>query len=146
MFTNRIKVLVIVTGVLALCTAETLGSKRGNKFFAVFINASRASIQIEVISQDEKDEAVLPLRPGAIAGAMFAKGHVELRTSSKDMVSGRLLFSCSLPSPESAPEFYERTTGTFYFRVVEGKVVLVKPENLTLKERKRIAELTKAGW
>ncbi len=144
---NKLIMWASVLTILVLSPlSETLAATKDSKPFAVFINEGRADVQIDVVSEDKKDKAILPLRPGTIEGALFSGGHVELHTSSKNMVSGRLLFTRLLPTPMSAPEFMEKGTRTFYFRVADGKIVLVKPTDLTLKERKWLKERTAAGW
>jgi|SRR5437868_8738585 len=144
---NKLGISASVLALLVLSPlSETLEAAKDSKSFAVFMNESRADVQINVVSEDKRDKAVLPLRPGTIEGALFSGGHVELRTSSKDMVSGRLLFACPLPTAVSAPEFMEKSTQTFYFRIVGGKVILLKPTHLTSKERKWLKERTRQGW
>jgi hypothetical protein len=113
---------------------------------AVFINEGVAEVQVNVISEDKSDETVLPMRPGTIERTSFTGGQVKLYTPSKDIVSGRLLFSLRLPSPTTAPDFFEKQTRTFYFRVAGGKVTLLKPTDLTSKERKWLKERAKQGW
>jgi hypothetical protein len=127
-------------------TSKSSGAIGDIEANAVFINEGRAEIQVNVISEDKKDKTILPLRPGTIERTLFAGGHVELYTSSKDIVSGRLLFTRLLPTPMTGPEFMEKGTRTFYFRVVGGKIILVKPTDLTSKERKWLKERTKEGW
>jgi hypothetical protein len=127
---------------------EALSAPRDRKPFFVFINEGRAKIQIEVVSDDKNDKIVLPLRPEAIEGAVSpgGRGEARLYTSSKDMVSGRLLFTRSLPTPMTAREFFETKTASFYFRVVDHKIILVKPADLTPKERRWLKERTRGGW
>src|SRR5205814_9816672 len=87
-----------------LILPEALSAPRDRKPFFVFINEGPAKIQIEVVSDDKKDKVILPLRPEAIEGALSpgGRGEAQLYTSSKDMVSGRLLFNRSLPTPMTA--------------------------------------------
>jgi hypothetical protein len=144
---NKFSVSATALSLLVLSAlSETLGATSDLKAIAVFINEGRAEIQVNVISADKKDKTILPLRPGTIERTLFVGGQVELRTSSKDIVSGRLLFTRLLPTPMTAPEFMEKGTRTFYFRVVDEKIVLMKPTDLTSKERKWLKERTKGGW
>jgi hypothetical protein len=129
-----------------LALPETSPATEPDKAIAVFMNEGHVPIQVNVISEDKTDETVFPLRPGQMERTLFARGHVELHTSSKDIVSGRLLFTRSMPTPTSAPEFMEPRTRAFYFRVVGGNISLVKPTALTAKERRRLGERTKQGW
>lgn len=127
-------------------TAQILGTLQGNEAIAVFINEGRAGIQVNVVSEDKTDKTVLPLHPKQIERTLFKRGQVELYAASEDMVSGRLLFTQRLPTPNTAPEFMEKPTRTFYFRVADGKITLVKPVDLTSKERKWLKEKAKQGW
>src|SRR5205085_8288054 len=144
---NKFSIATSVLSLLVLsATSKELGATGDSEAIAVFINEGRAEIQVNVISEDKKDGTILPLRPGTIERTSFAGGQVKLYTSSKDIVSGRLLFTRSMPTPTTAPEFIEKGTRTFYFRVVGGKIILVKPTDLTSKERKWLKERTKGGW
>src|SRR5436190_19930580 len=132
---NRFSIAASVLSLLVLSALpETLGAIGASEAIAVFINEGR-EIQVNVISEDKKDETIFPMRPGTIERTSFAGGQVKLYTPSKDIVSGRLLFTRSMPTPMSAPEFMEKGTRTFYFRVVGGKIILVKPRDLISKER-----------
>jgi hypothetical protein len=127
--------------------SETLGATRDVGASAVFINEGRAKVQINVISKDTREQGVMILPPRAIErSVLFAGGQVRLYTPSKDIVSGRLLFSRSLPSPTTAAEFLEKESRTFYFRVAGRKITLIKPTELSPKEKTWLAERTKGGW
>jgi hypothetical protein len=128
----------------ALSEAPAAGRETG--VIAVFINEAHTNVQIDVVSEDKKDKTILPLHPRQMERTASSRGHVELRTASKDIASGRLLFSRSMPTPISAPDFMERRTRTFYFRVVDAKILLVKPKDLTVEERRRLDERMKEGW
>jgi hypothetical protein len=124
----------------------SLGAKPADEAIAVFMNEGSTPIQVNVISRDKTDKTILPLRPGAIEHTLFSGGEAKLYTQSEDVVSGRLLFTLLLPTPMRAPEFMEKEARTFYFRVVDDKIKLVKASDLTPKERKRLAEKAKRGW
>src|SRR2546423_14699530 len=144
---NKFWISTTVVSLLALsAVSKTLAARQDIGAIAVFINEGHTKIQVHVVSEDKKDKTTLPLHPGQMERTSFAGGHVELYTASKDIVSGRLLFARSLPTPVTAPEFIERDTRTFYFRVVERKIFPVKPTDLTSKERKWLKERTKEGW
>lgn len=133
---------LLVLGALSV----TLGATRESEAIGVFINEG-VEIQITVISEDTKDKIILPMRPRTIERAsLFTGGQAKLYTPSKNIVSGRLLFTRSLPTPSTSPDFMEKGTRTFYFRVVGGKIILVKPRDLTSKERKWLEEKRKEGW
>lgn len=145
--TNKFSLLASVLTLLVLgALSETSGSIPDSEANGVFINEDRATIQVEVISEDKKDKTIMILPPEAIERTLFARGQVRLYTPSDNNVSGRLLFTRSLPTPMTAPKFLEQETRTFYFRVVGRKIILVKPTDLTSKERKWLKERTKYGW
>lgn len=144
---NKFRISAAVMSLLTLsAVSKTLATRQGIGAIAVFINEGHINIQVDVVSEDKKDKTILPLHPGQMERTSFAGGHVELRTSSKNIVSGRLLFTRSMPTPVTAPELMEKDTRTFYFRVVGRKISLVKPTDLTSKERKWLTERTKEGW
>ena|SRR5438874_12685753 len=144
---KTIHTLVAVFSLLALSAAsQALGAIENTETVGVFMNEGHAKIQVNVISEDRKDRTILPLRPGAIERTLYSGGQIELYTSSSDLVSGRLLFTRSLPTPLSASEFMEKGTRIFYFRVIDGKIMLVKSSDLSPKERKWLRERTKRGW
>jgi hypothetical protein len=147
LFRKTFHTSVGVLSLLALSAAsQAWGAIANTEAVGVFMNEGRAKIQVNVISEDRKDRTILPLRPGAIERTLYSGGQVELYTSSKDLISGRLLFTRSLPTPISASGFMEKGTRTFYFRVVDGKIILVKSSDLTPKERKWLKEKLKSGW
>jgi hypothetical protein len=143
---NRFGIFPVVCSLLVVSAFTALGAKRNSTAIAVFMNEGGAQIQVNVISRDKTDKTILPLRPGAIERTLFTAGELELYTPSEDVVSGRLLFTLSLPTPATAPEFMEKGTRTFYFRIVDEKIKLVKARDLTPKERNSLAERTKRGW
>ena len=141
------KVAAAVASLLVLSgmsEASAAGQETGA--IAVFMNEGHTNIQVDVVSHDKKDKTILPLHPRQMERTSFSRGHVELHTASKDIVSGRLLFSRSMPTPISAPNFMEPRTRTFYFRVVDTKILLLKPKDLTVEEKRRLDEKTKEGW
>jgi hypothetical protein len=144
---NKFSLFGSVLSLLVLSALSvTLGATRDIEANGVFINEGHLRIQINVISKDRKETTIFTLRPGTIDRTLFAGGQVKLYTVSKDTFSGRLLFTRSLPTPLTAPQFLEQDTHSFYFRVVDGKIILVKPRDLTSKERKWLEEKRKEGW
>jgi hypothetical protein len=139
---------ITALGLLALVAlSETLGAVRDTDATGIFINGSHVKIQVSVVSKDEKEAGEMVLPPEAIErSVLFAGGRAKLYTPSKDVVSGRLLFTLPLPTPTTAPEFFERSTRRFYFRVIDRKIVLVRPGDLTSKEKEWLRERTRAGW
>jgi len=114
-----------------------------------YFNEDKILVELNLISKDSKEGTIIPISPRRIDRALITEGQTKLYIPSDQMAKRRLLSTMATPTPKSAPEFFEKETRTFYFRIVGGKVSLVKPQGLTLDERKRlkaaIRELKRAG-
>jgi hypothetical protein len=118
------------------CDASELTTIR--EVTGVFFNVGNGTVQLNVRSADKKDTTIMTLSSGQVGSTATVKGEVRVLTPSKNMTSGHLLSSCQVPDPEAAPEFFEKTTRMFYFRIDGGKVTLVKPRDLSGPERRRV--------
>ncbi len=111
---------------------------RESKVIGTYLNEGTRSVELNLISTDGADTSIINLWVGRIARAVITEGHTKVYTPSENLASRRLLSTRKTPTPESAPEFLEKKTRTFYFRVVGGKVVLIRPQDLTPKEKERL--------
>lgn len=132
--------------------APSYGAKptpRPSKVIGTYFNEGRIFVELNLISKDGKEGSIIPLPAGRIDRAVISGGLTKVYIPSEEMAKRRLLSTSQTPTPKSAPEFLETETRTFYFRVVGGKVTLVKPQNLTADERLRLRgykrELRRAG-
>jgi hypothetical protein len=117
-----------------------------------YLNEGRSLIEIDLVSKDGRETTNIPLPPGRIDHAAIGEGQTRIYTPAEEIAKRRLLSTIPTPTLRTAPEFFEKETRTFYFRITEGKVILVKPRDLTASERKRlkafrneIERLKKAG-
>jgi hypothetical protein len=119
------------------------------KVIAIYFNEGRVLIELNLISKDGKEGTIIPLLPGRIERVAISEGKTKVYIPSEQMATRRLLSTSTTPTPKSAAEFSERETRSFYLRVVGGKVILVKPRDLSADERMRLEgykrELQRAG-
>lgn len=148
------RTFVISLGVLMLHFPCEAASNRSAPLAVVgtYLNEGRSLIELELISKDGRETTNIPLSPGRIDHAVIGEGKTRVYTPAEAIAKRRLLSTISTPTPRTAPEFFEKETRTFYFRIIAGKVILVKPRDLTASERKRlrafrreIERLKKAG-
>jgi hypothetical protein len=137
---SRLSLKAALAGVLFLSgLAEAAPpAARKSKVIGTYLNEGPHSIELNVISKDGADTSIINLWVGRIARVVITEGWTKVYTPSESMASRRLLSTRATPTPESAPEFFEKKSRTFYFRVVGGKVTLVRPQDLTVKEKERL--------
>ena len=145
---------VIGLGALMLdlpCEAASNRSAR-LEVLGTYLNEGRSLIEIDLISKDGRETTNIPLSPGRIDHAAIGEGQTRIYTPAEEIAKRRLLSTIPTPTPRTAPEFFEKETRTFYFRIIAGKITLVKPQELSPSERKRlkafrreIERLKKAG-
>lgn len=139
LFRSGLRLFASLFGLLVLntqCNASEWA--RDTDVVGVFFNEAHRTLQLNVISADKKDTTIMTLSPGEIGSTAIIEGEARVYTPSKSMTSGRLLSTCSVPNPTAAPGFFEKTTRTFYFRIVGETLKLVKPRDLTAAERRRL--------
>lgn len=137
---SRLSLKAALAGVLflsGLAESAPLAAKESS-VIGTYLNEGTRPVELNVISKDGADTSVINLWVGRIARAVLTEGRTKVYTPSESMASRRLLSTGVTPTPESAPEFFEKKTRMFYFRVVGGKVTLVRPEDLTVKEKERL--------
>lgn len=126
-------------GLLIFSTQSDASARTRNmEVIGLFFNVGNSTVQLNVISMDRKETTIMTLDPGRIGSTAIVEGEARVYTPSKSMTSGRLLSTCPVPTPEAAPEFFEKGTRTFYFRVRNGKVKLAKPRELTSREKRQL--------
>jgi len=137
--------VVLILGTQSEAAPPTVRPEVSGTYF----NEDRIPVELNLISKDGKEGTIIPLPPGRLERAVISEGQTKVYTPSKKMATRRLLSTSPTPTPKSAPEFFENATRTFYFRIIGGKVILVKPRDLTTNERKRLEgykqELQRAG-
>src|SRR6266446_5480880 len=140
LFPSRLRLCVWLLSVLILSTRSNASSApRSEQVYGVFFNEGRAAVQLNIINLKKKSTGIGSLFAGETTIIDLHNGdEAKVYTPSKDMLSGRLLSTCPLPTPSASPEFFENATRTFYFRIVGGKVVLLKPRDLSAGEKKQV--------
>lgn len=132
--------MVISLGMLILhlpCEAARNRSAR-LEVIGTYLNEGRSLIELDLVSKDGSETTNIPLSPGRIDHAVIGEGQTKVYTPAEEIAKRRLLSTIPTPTPKTAPEFFEKETRTFYFRIIAGKVTLVKPRDLTTNERKRL--------
>ena len=120
------------------------GKEKDSEVVGTYFNEDRVLLELNLISKDGRDISIIPIEPGRIDRAVISEGLTKLYIPSEEMATRRLLSTSPTATLKSAPEFCERETGTFYFRVIHGEVILVKPKDLTATERKRLQAYNRA--
>jgi hypothetical protein len=140
LFPSKLRLCVWLLSVLVLSTrSKASPAPLGDQVYGVFFNEGRSAVQLNIINLKKKSAGIGSLSAGETTIIDLRNGdEARVYTPSKDMLSGRLLSTCPLPIPSSSPEYFENATRTFYFRIVGGKVVLLKPRDLTAEERKQV--------
>ena len=129
-----------LVAVLILSAQSEAASRgvRGSEVIATFFNEGHSTVQLNLISKDGRDTTILTFSPGQIERAVIHEGQIKVYTPSERLSSRQLLSTREMPTPRLAAEFFENATQTFYFRVSGKNVTLVKPRNLTVRERSRL--------
>ena len=128
--------LLISAALLATLTVGASTDPRRLDVIGLFINDDSRELQIDLVSSDGKDITNLTLSSNQIDTAAMMNGEIRVYVSTQRLSDRRLLSICRMPSPESAPKFFDRKDRRFYFRIAKGKAILVKPVDLTIRERK----------
>lgn len=145
---SRVQCLLMLS---ALCTQLPAFSQAasGAEVIGTFFNEGKTLIELEIISKDGKERTVIPITPGRIDRAAIIEGQTRVYLPAESRSDRRLLSAIATPTRTSAPGFLDHATQTFYFRIIGGRIKLVKPRDLTGDERKRlkaaIRELQRAG-
>lgn len=103
-----------------------------------YFNESKTLVELEIISRDGKERTVIPITPGRIDRALITEGQTRLYLPAEQRSDRRLLSTIRTPTPKSRPGFFDEAKRTFYFRIVGRKVILLKPQDLTADERRRL--------
>jgi hypothetical protein len=101
-----------------------------------FFNEGHSTVEVNVVSKDGRDTTVLTFSPGQIDRAIIEAGVIKVYTPAEKVSLRRLLSTRTTPTVGLEPEFFDQKARTFYFRVVDGKVTLIKPAQLTSEERR----------
>jgi hypothetical protein len=117
----------------------------GRRIFGVFENAGPETIEIETTNEPGDSSAIMTLGPGDITKTVIeTPGTAKIFAMSPELSRAKLLTTFTLPTVESSPNKFEKSTRTFYFSLRGGKVSLLRPTKATTM-RKRWEALEKKG-
>jgi hypothetical protein len=105
---------------------------------AIYFNEGARLVEIDILSKDRREGTNIPLSAGRIDRAVISEGRMMVYAPAKEMAKRKLLSSITTPSPKSSPEFFDKMMRSFYFRIVDGKIRLVRPQDLTTDEKSRL--------
>ena len=112
---SKAKISAAVASLLVLsAVSQGSAARQDITAIAVFMNEGRTNIQVDVVSEDKKDKTILPLHWADGAHLIQSRTCRASHTASKDIVSGRLLSSRSMPTPSLHPSSWSRTLGHLY--------------------------------
>jgi hypothetical protein len=108
----------------------------GHRIFGVFENDGRQTVKVQVISQAGNEGTVMILRPGDITESVITDGKIKVFAGPDDRAEAKPLSERVMPTIESASNYFERSTRTFYFSIRGGKVSFLKPaEAIGMRKR-----------
>ncbi len=109
---------------------------KGVDVYGLFLNDGPSTVELELFDKSGQLAASATLSPSEVYHAAITEGEARVYTPSESLSSGRLLSRCSIGSEKSAADFFDTSSRTFYFRIKDGKVILVRPtEAIPLKKR-----------
>ena len=129
---------IVIFAIAIAVPLEAIAARSSSRVFGTFLNEGNILIEIDVVSQDGREGITIPLDPGHIDRTNICPGTTKLYLPSRNGEERRMLWSGPTPTPASAPDYFEKRTRMFYFRIVARKVVLVRPSDLTDVERRNI--------
>ena len=115
---------------------------KGVDAYGVFLNEGPTPVELELFNKAGQLVASATMSPGEIHKTAIVEGQAKIHTATESLLTGRLLSSYPIGSEKSAPEFFESSSRTFYFRIKDGEIVLVRPSDAT-EVKKRWEQLDK---
>lgn len=114
----------------------------GRRIFGVFENEGPETVEIEIGNETGDSRTIMTLRPGDIEKTVIAAGKARIFAVSIDLSRTTLLSAFTMPTVKSSPDYFERSTRTFYLSLRDGKMSLLKHDKAT-EMRKRWEALDK---
>jgi hypothetical protein len=109
---------------------------KGVDVYGVFVNEGPTPVELELFNRAGQLIASATMSPGEIHTTAIVEGQARIYTPAESLFTGKLLSSCPIGSEKSAPEFFENSSRTFYFRIKDAKIALLHPRDATaLKKR-----------
>lgn len=123
-------------------------SAKGVRIYGIFFNEGPDTVRLDVVNKAENENDSMTLSAGDVLKIVIVEGIVKVSLPSTAAFPSPALSTCIVPTEKSEPEFFEESTRTFYFRVANGRVALVKPQQARVpKERWReIERKSRDGW
>jgi hypothetical protein len=123
-----------------LCAPSYAGPRKhvSRDYIGTYLNEGKTTVEVNMISADGHDGTEITLDPGRIDRAVIVAGQTKLYTPFGTVETKRLLSTHSTPTPESHPQFFDAHGRSFYFRIVGRSLTLVKRQDLTVAEKKRL--------
>lgn len=110
------------------------------KIYGIFFNEGPDTIRLDVVNKARNENDSMTLSPGDVLKTVIVEGTAKLSLPSTAASPGPVLSACAVPTERSASDFFEESTRTFYFRVWDGRISLVKPQQAR-KAKKRWEEI-----
>ena len=100
---------------------------KGVRVYGIFFNEGPDTIRLDVVNKAGNENDSMTLSPGDVLKTVIVEGTAKVSPPSTGASPGPVLSTCIVPTANSARDFFEESTRTFYFRVTNGRVELVKP-------------------
>lgn len=106
------------------------------KTYGIFFNEGSDTIRLDVVNKAGNENDSMTLSPGDVLKTVIAEGTARVSLPSTTAFPGQALSACGVPTETSASDLFEESTRTFYFRVRDGRISVVKPQEAqTAKKR-----------
>lgn len=96
---------------------------KGVETYGIFFNNGPGLVKLDLANRLGNEHTEITLARDEIEKTAVAEGIAKIFS-----VSGAELSQCKIPSEKSAPELFDASTRTFYFRIHNGSIALVKPD------------------
>jgi hypothetical protein len=115
---------------------------KGIKTYGIFFNEGPDTIRVDVVNKPRNERTTMTLSPSDVLKTVIVEGTAKVSRPSTNAFPGPALSECTVPNEKSALDCFEESTRTFYFRVRDGRIALVRPRE-ALAAKKRWEEIEK---
>lgn len=96
---------------------------KGIETYGIFLNEGPGLVKLDLSNRLGNEHTEIRLAPDGIEKTEVVEGIAKIFS-----VSGAELSQCEIPSEKSAPGFFDASGRTFYFRIHNGSIALVRPD------------------
>jgi hypothetical protein len=109
------------------CESQVIGPPKKLEMYGIFCNDGPITVRVEISNWRGNEKTEMILAAHEITKTVIVKGMAKVYTPTDRLSSGKLLSTMTVPEGTSALQFFETSTRTFYFRIRNGRIGLVRP-------------------